>query len=134
MKLPIIYFLLLIPFSHQINSQSTVSKQVSTFVIEAPQLNTHKNIWVYLPKSYKNPKTAYPVIYMHDAQNLFDDSTSYVGEWKVDEYLDSINSKKVIIVAIEHGNEKRIDELTPYKHEKYGGGNGDSYINFIKIL
>ncbi len=132
MKLLVIYTTLLLLFLHQLHSQSTASKQVSTFIIEAPQLNTHKNIWVYLPKSYKNPKTAYPVIYMHDAQNLFDDSTSYVGEWKIDEYLDSINSKEVIIVAIEHGNEKRIDELTPYNHEKYGGGNGDNYIDFIK--
>ncbi len=87
---------------------------------------------MYLPKSYENPKTAYPVIYMHDAQNLFDDSTSYVGERKIDEYLDSINSKEVIIVAIEHGNEKRTDELTPYKHEKFGGVNGNNYINFIR--
>ena len=132
MKLHIICSTLIILFSYQIHSQSTASKQVSTFVIEAPQLNTHKNIWVYLPKSYENPKSAYAVIYMHDAQNLFDDSTSYIGEWKIDEYLDSISNNEVIIVGIEHGNEKRIDELTPYKHEKYGGGNGDNYINFIK--
>lgn len=132
MKLQVFYIILLISFSHQTHSQSTASKQVSTFVIEAPQLNTYKNIWVYLPKSYKNPKTAYPVIYMHDAQNLFDDSTSYVGEWKIDEYLDTISNNQVIIIGIEHGNEKRIDELTPYKHKKYGGGNGDNYISFIK--
>lgn len=132
MKLSVIYTFLFFVFSYQLQSQSTASKQVSTFVIEAPQLNTHKNIWVYLPKSYKNPKSAYPVIYMHDAQNLFDDSTSYVGEWKIDEYLDSLTKKEVIIIAIEHGNEKRIDELTPYPHEKYGGGNGDNYIKFIK--
>lgn len=80
MKLSVISLLLLLLFFTQLQSQSTASKQVSTFVIEAPQLNAYKNIWVYLPKSYKNPKTAYPVIYMHDAQNLFDDSTSYVGE------------------------------------------------------
>ena len=132
MKLSVISILILTLFSHQIYSQNTASKQVSTFVIEAPQLNTYKNIWVYLPKSSKNLKKAYPVVYMHDAQNLFDDATSYVGEWKIDEYLDSYNSKEAIIVAIEHGNEKRIDELTPYEHEKYGGGNGDSYLNFIK--
>ena len=132
MKSPIILFVLISLISLQLHSQSTASTQVSTFVIEAPQLNTHKNIWVYLPKSYKNLKTAYPVIYMHDAQNLFDDSTSYVGEWKVDEYLDSIKTKEAIIIGIEHGNEKRIDELTPYVHEKYGGGNGDNYIDFIK--
>ena len=110
--------------------QSTASKQVSTFTIEAPQLHTTKKIWIYLPKNYDSTKKKYPVIYMHDAQNLFDAKTSYVGEWNVDEKLDSLNAE-VIIVGIEHGNEKRIDELTPYKNTKYGGGNADNYLNFI---
>jgi predicted alpha/beta superfamily hydrolase len=109
---------------------STASKQVTTFIIEAPQLQTTKKIWIYLPKKYDSTKNKYPVIYMHDAQNLFDAKTSYVGEWNVDEKLDSINAQ-VIIVGIEHGNEKRIDELTPYKNAKYGGGSADNYLRFI---
>lgn len=67
---------------------------------------------------------------MHDAQNLFDAKTSFAGEWNVDETLDSLNAE-VIVVGIEHGNEKRLDELTPFKNEKYGGGNGDKYLDFI---
>ena len=114
------------------NAQSTASKQVTTFTISAPQLDTIKTIWVYLPKNYQNSKKSYPVIYMHDAQNLFDAETSYVGEWEVDEYLDSLIKNESIIIGIEHGNEKRIDELTLYTHEKYGGGNGDAYLTFIK--
>ncbi len=68
---------------------------------------------------------------MHDAQNLFDKETSYVGEWKIDEYLDTTSFKEVIIVGIEHGNEERINELTPYKNEEYGGGKGEGYLGFI---
>ena len=49
---------------------------------------------------------------MHDGQNLFDAETAYAGEWNIDEKLDSLNAQ-VIVVEIEHGNEKRIDELTP---------------------
>lgn len=109
---------------------ATASKQVSTFTIKAPQLNTSKKIWMYLPKEYYTSTKKYPVIYMHDAQNLFDATTSYVGEWNVDETLDSINAQ-VIIVGIEHGNDKRMDELTPYKNEKYGGGKADNYLDFI---
>lgn len=67
---------------------------------------------------------------MHDAQNLFDAKTSYSGEWNVDEKLDSLKAQ-VIVVGIEHGNEKRIDELTPFKNEKYGGGNANNYLEFI---
>jgi len=42
--------------SINIFSQTTASQQVTTFTIEAPQLNTKKKIWVYLPKNYKNSK------------------------------------------------------------------------------
>ena len=132
MELRSILLILFYVLTFRIYAQSTASQQVNTFTIEAPQLKTHKKIWVYLPKEYQNSKNSYSVIYMHDAQNLFDASTSFVGEWKIDESLDSISDSKAIVVGIEHGNERRIEELTPYPHEKYGGGKGEDYINFIK--
>lgn len=67
---------------------------------------------------------------MHDGQNLFDPQTSYAGEWNVDETLDSLKAP-IIVVGIAHGNDKRMDELTPFEHEKYGGGKADSYLDFI---
>jgi len=109
---------------------STASQQVSSFKIEAPQLKTTKTIWVYLPKNYNNSNKKYPVIYMHDGQNLFDAANSFAGEWNIDETLDSI-SAQVIVIGIEHGNEKRMAELTPFKNEKYGGGNANNYLEFI---
>ena len=117
-------------FNTLFSQESTASKQVSSFEINAPQINSKKKIWIYLPKDYDSSTKKYPVIYMHDAQNLFDAKTSYVGEWNVDETLDSINAK-VIIVGIEHGGEKRIEELTPFAHPKYGGGKADVYLDFI---
>lgn len=131
MKLKHLYLLILATILNNITAQSTASKQVTKFTIAAPQLDTLRTIWVYLPSDYKNSEKEYPVIYMHDAQNLFDAETSYVGEWEVDEYMDTLIDNQSIIIGIEHGNEKRIDELTPYKHEKYGGGKGDAYLTFI---
>ncbi len=126
-----IYFLFICFLSCKLIAQeSTASKQVSTFTLESPQLKTTKKIWVYLPKDYSASAKKYPVIYMHDAQNLFDAKTSYVGEWNVDETLDSINAQ-VIVIGIEHGGEKRMEELTPYPHPKYAGGNADAYLDFI---
>lgn len=132
MRFKLIYVVYALFFVFKVNAQSTASKQVTTFTISAPQLDTIKTIWVYLPKNYQNSEKSYPVIYMHDAQNLFDDKASYVGEWQIDEYLDTLKTHESIIVGIEHGNEKRIAELTPYTHEKYGGGKGDAYLTFIK--
>ncbi|WP_298904189.1 alpha/beta hydrolase-fold protein [uncultured Psychroserpens sp.] len=131
MKNATLFLLCLLSITTLCNAQSTASKNVSTFKIEAPQLDTLKTIWVYTPKSYTTSQLSYPVIYMFDAQNLFDDQTSYVGEWKIDEYLDRLTNKEVIVVGIEHGNSKRLEELTPYPHETYGGGKGDSFMQFI---
>lgn len=105
-------------------------KNVTTFMIEAHQLQTSKKIWLYLPENYVTSTKKFPVIYMHDGQNLFDVNTAYAGEWQIDETLDSLKAE-VIIVGIEHGNEKRIDELTPFKNEQYGGGNANNYLDFI---
>ena len=127
----IFVFIISIFTSLIINAQeSTASKNVSTFEIFSPELNVKKKIWVYLPLDYDKSEKKYPVMYMHDAQNLFDTKTSYVGEWEVDETLNKMNAQ-LIVIGIEHGNEKRMDELTPYKNEKYGGGNGDNYLKFI---
>ena len=131
MRLKHVFLFISIFIFTKINSQNTASEQVTKFSITAPQLNTLKTIWVYLPIDYQNSEKRYPVIYIHDAQNLFDAKTSYVGEWKVDEYMDQLTENESIIIGIEHGNEKRIDELTPYKNKKYGGGKGDAYLTSV---
>ncbi|MFC3878258.1 alpha/beta hydrolase [Winogradskyella maritima] len=115
----------------QLTAQEYVSESLHSFSINASTLNTNKTIWVYLPKNYTKSKAKYPVIYMHDAQNLFDAKASYAGEWKVDDYMDGLGIGESIVVGIEHGNDKRIDELTPFKHDKYGGGQGEAYLDFI---
>jgi len=115
---------------HSKAQQSTASPQVSTFELEAPQLNATKKIWIYLPKNYQSTDKKYPVIYMHDAQNLFDTKTSFAGEWNVDETLDSLKTQ-AIVIGIEHGNDKRVAELTPFPNQKHGGGKADDYLNFI---
>lgn len=111
-------------------AQSTAKKSVSSFIAEAPQLGGTRKIWIYLPPDYQKSEKKYPVLYMHDGQNLFDQSTSFAGEWNVDETLDSLKLK-IIVVGIENGGEKRIDELTPFPHEKYGGGKADAYLDFL---
>lgn len=93
--------------------KTTATKQVFTFTIEAPQFNSTKKIWMYLPQNYNTAKK-YPVIYMLDGQNLFDEKTAQAGEWNTDEKLDSLKAQ-VIVVGIENGNEKYTDELA----EKY---------------
>jgi predicted alpha/beta superfamily hydrolase len=96
-----------------------------------PQLGRQRRIWIYLPPDYAASKRKYPVIYMHDGQNLFDAYTSGYGEWGIDELLDKMPDKQEsIIVGVEHGGEYRITEYDPYD-SKYGKGRGDDYVDFL---
>ena len=130
MSRTIIVVLFLIFCLIDVFSQLSNKPRYSTFEVNAPQLNCKRKIWIYLPLDYDKSNKRYPVIYMHDGQNLFDAKTSFAGEWNVDETLDSIKAK-VIVVGVENGGGKRMDELTPFKNEKHGGGNADKYLDFL---
>lgn len=129
MRLFIILFTIITTFSAQAQ-ETDVSKNVSVISLHSPQLGKEKKIWLYLPYNYASTKKSYPVIYMHDGQNLFDAKTSAYGEWDADKILDSLKAE-IIVVGIEHGGGQRIDELTPYPHAKYGGGSAGVYLDFI---
>lgn len=101
---------------------------------EMPQLGRSRRIWLYLPPDYKTSGKRYPALYMHDGQNVFDEATSFAGEWGVDETLDELHSKGdpgIIVVAIDNGEERRLDEYSPWKNPEMGGGEGDAYLEFI---
>jgi predicted alpha/beta superfamily hydrolase len=70
---------------------------------------------------------------MHDGQNVFDEATSAYGEWGVDEALDSLGSlhREAIVVAVDNGGEKRMNEYAPFDMEKYGKGEGGLYVEFL---
>lgn len=96
-----------------------VSLMDSAFAI--PQLNRRRSIWVYLPKGYATSKKAYPVIYMQDGQNLFNEQTAMQGEWGLDECLDSLaakHRKECIVVAIASDAKVRAKEYNPYEEGK----------------
>ena len=97
-------------------------------------LDRNRRIWIYLPPDYDVSSTHYPVIYMHDGQNLFDASTSFISEWSIDETLNDLHLKGdpgVIVVGIDNGQNLRTDEYAPFENPNYGGGEGDAYIRFI---
>lgn len=98
---------------------------------DMPQLGRQRRIWIYLPADYELTHRKYPVIYMHDGQNLFDAYTSGYGEWGVDEIMDKLPLKdQYIIVGIDHGGEHRMTEYSPYD-SKFGKAEGDQYVDFL---
>src|SRR5690348_4734548 len=99
----------------------------------SPQLQNRRDILVYLPPSYSTGQRRYPVVYMHDGQNLFDDATSFVGEWKVDETMETLSKEGIeaIVVGIPNQGEQRLDEYSPFRDRLRHGGRGDAYLSFV---
>ncbi|MGG9972484.1 alpha/beta hydrolase [Ferruginibacter sp. SUN002] len=106
-----------------------------------PQLNRKRRIWIYLPKDYTFTHKRYPVLYMHDGQNLFDALTSGYGEWGVDECLDTLQANgnpACIVIGIDNDGANRMSEYNPYEFTYKGiniettfGAEGDLYIDFL---
>lgn len=93
----------------------------------SPQLDNARDVLAWLPAAYAQSDKRYPVLYMHDAQNLFDTYTSYVGEWGVDETMQMLEAEgyEAIVVGLPNMNEWRRSEYDPY------GGRGDTYLQFL---
>lgn len=100
-----------------------------------PGLGRERTLRLYLPPSYESaPDKRYPVIYMHDGQNLFDDATSYAGEWGVDETMDAFARTRgfeAIVVGIDNGGDERLRELSPWTNARYGPAQGEQYMAFV---
>ena len=114
----------------------TATAQVQVLADSFPSRFLHKTkrIRVYTPVNYNQTRRHYPVLYIHDGNNLFDRATSYAGEWRIDETLDSLfqkNDKGIIVVGIDNDND-RISDYSVWKNQQYQlGGNGENYLKFI---
>ncbi|MEM9918737.1 MAG: alpha/beta hydrolase-fold protein [Bacteroidota bacterium] len=100
---------------------------------EMPQLIKTRRITALLPHNYYDTDKHYPVLYLQDGQNLFDDYAPY-GNWAVDKKLAFLTEQgmgDVIIIAIDHAAEERIAEFTPSHQTKLGAGDGKKYVRFL---
>jgi enterochelin esterase-like enzyme len=106
-----------------------VSELVTHSDFHSSHLGEKRVALVYLPPGYRrDTRRQYPLLLLHDGQNVFDGSTSYVsGEyWRVREAADQLIAARkiepVVIAAFYHGGAKRVFEYTPTRTVKLGGG------------
>ena len=101
--------------------------------VEGAELGNARDLLVYLPPSYAHGDRRYPVIYMHDGQNLFDRATSFGEEWEVDQTLEEKSGEglETIVVGIPN-TPARLDEYSPFADVRHkAGGRGDAYLDFV---
>jgi predicted alpha/beta superfamily hydrolase len=107
--------------------------KVITNDFEMPQLHKQRRVSILLPYDYDASSKRYPVLYLQDGQNLFDDYAPY-GNWAVNKRLAVLAEKKhheVIVVAIDHGGADRIKEFIPYEGTKFGSAEGKIYAKWM---
>ena len=101
-------------------------------------LRNQRSLVVYLPPGYESSALRYPVLYLHDGQNLFDGATSFLPgqDWRAGETADAeIAAGRVeplIMVGIYNTGKSRIAEYTPTRAPRLGGGRADRYGRFLR--
>jgi predicted alpha/beta superfamily hydrolase len=95
-----------------------------------------RDVIVWLPPSYEKEKTKrYPVLYMHDGQNIIDPTTSFGGfDWRVDEVVDSLVKKNRIEEIIVVGIYNTKDREPEYSDTKLGRAYVEFVIHTLKPL
>jgi predicted alpha/beta superfamily hydrolase len=135
-----------LPYEDVHGPDHTVSGTVLVWPgLASPGLERAAEILVYLPPSL-GPGGAgwrdgrrYPTLYFHDGQNVFDERTSFAGEWHADETLEQLATEgyEAIAVAIPNGGDSRMDEYNPWRGRSIFGGTtemgglGDEYLSWL---
>lgn len=98
-----------------------------------PQLNKTRKIWALLPYNYHKTEENYPVLYLQDAQNLFNEGSAY-GNWEIDKKMSILaeyGRGDVIIIAIENGHDDRINEYILETSAIAKNAEGKKYVRFL---
>lgn len=118
----------------------TRDRTITGTVIERRDLRIHSLnrqavLYIYLPPDYDSSEKRYPVFYMHDGQNLFDNATANKVEWNVDEYLESAfksgTSAGMIVVGVACSGD-RMNEYSPFRDRTFAPDpKGERYIQWL---
>jgi predicted alpha/beta superfamily hydrolase len=107
--------------------------QVISEGFSIPQLITTRRIAALLPYDYDQSDKRYPVLYLQDGQNLFNEHAPF-GNWAVDKRLALLAEERkheIIVISIDHAEKDRIMEFTPTYHTRLGRGEGKKYARFL---
>ena len=116
--------------------------------MSAPELHRHekfrsrflrnqRDLIVYTPPGYAEQASRhFPVLYLHDGQNLFDGATSFIPgqDWHVGQTADlciHAGELEPLIIVGMYNTKARIREYTPTHVPKLGGGRADRYAKFM---
>lgn len=101
---------------------------------DVPGLPGRHPLTLYLPPGYdQDVQKRWPVAYVFDGQNVFDDAGSFAGGWRMNEALDwraTAGLPVPVVVGIHHGA-NRAEELTPWPVEDHQQAHGDRLLDWV---
>ena len=99
----------------------------------SPERRNRRDVDIYLPASYSGGRNRYPVVYMHDGQNLSDSATAFAGTWELGPNLERLAGRGIeaIVVGIHNLGDDRLVEYSPFPDRRHGGGDADAYLAFV---
>ena len=127
-------------FTRVLNRRSSVRRGRLDVItdFESQTFGNKRQLTIYVPPGYDDRAgRCYPVLYMQDGQNLFDNFRAFGGQsWRLrdaaDEAIGARTMRPLIIVGVDHAGEKRIDEYTPTHDEsRNAGGKADDYARLL---
>ncbi|PLS17490.1 esterase [Bacillus sp. M6-12] len=113
------------------------------FPIHMKEFNQDRTIRVYTPQNYREAEKRYPVLYMHDGQNVFRDESAVGGgvSLGLENFLDETKLEIIVVgIDLNTAGQERVNEYCPWKNGEYStklggdrtlGGRGEAYLNFI---
>src|SRR5512134_3433666 len=73
---------------------------VTVPAVESAELGNRRDLSVWLPPAYAQSGRRYPVIYMHDGQNLFDARLSFAEPWRVDRVMQRAVARSIEAIVV----------------------------------
>lgn len=133
---------------------SAQGKVVFEGPVASDVLGTNRFVRIFLPPSYEQaPRKRYPVLYLHDGQNVFSTAGDHVafgwGNWQLDrtvtELVQASRMEEIIMVAVDHTAERYLDyrgpahrwtemELAAQKRRPPAPGDDSRYLNYSRFL
>ncbi|MBI5917139.1 MAG: alpha/beta hydrolase, partial [Bacteroidetes bacterium] len=107
--------------------------QIISGKVKAPPLGRKRRIAALLPHDYHETKKRYPVLYLQDGQNLFENRSPF-GNWHVDQRLALMAEHgigDIIVIAIDHAEADRIREFSPPEVTKFGISQGKQFAQYM---
>jgi predicted alpha/beta superfamily hydrolase len=133
-------------YEEAFGERGSVSGEVRVRTVRPGNGLSERRVLAYLPPGYRSEGVrTYPVVYLQDGQNVFDERTSTVGqEWRADEAAEelALRGRPCVIVAVESNPASRMAEYGPWEHcgpgpwveaasEGMVGGKASEYVSFL---